>query len=155
MESDSRDRTPPATPTEQLDALAADRERLATRLAPPAWLAPATAAIAAALVASPAITDDGARSIVVGVLAGAFLAVGLSLPRLSGIRPARRAGVRPLFLLGRLLVVTLFLLSAAFGLAASLAPAWALAPAVVCGLVVLVGVRGYHRVSQERVRRGD
>lgn len=136
-----------------LDELAADRTRLAQRLAAPAWLYPAFGALTALYVAAPALEPGAASDLVTTLAVAATLLLVWAYPRLSGVRVSR-TGASARLTLGLLLGATLLLLSTSLGLVALGLRWWTPLPAVASfALTVQLG-RAFDRRYREHVRRG-
>lgn len=136
-----------------LGDLAADRATLAGRMAAPAWLYPAFGALAAAYVASPAITSTTASRVVVGLAMASTILLVAAYQRLSGVR-ASRVGAPARLTLVMNVVALLVLLSVSLGLASFDLRWWiALPSAASLALTVILG-RVFDRQYREAVRLG-
>lgn len=111
------------------------------------------ALLVAGFVATPAIDSDNLRNMVAGALIAASVILFSDYQRLSGVR-VRRIGFSGAALLVGLVVGTMLLLSASYGLVSLLPPWWVLAPAMLCFVLILAGGRRFDHLYRESLRRG-
>lgn len=126
---------------------------MATRLSGPAWLAPGFGLVAAAYVATAAITSDPWRDAVLMAAVAATFAMLAAYRKTTGVKLSR-LGVRATVILLCAMGVSLLMLSVSYGLVASPFLWWVSATILVTFLAVTWLAKLFIRAASERVIHG-
>lgn len=154
MESDSMGHENPAAAQAFLDAIIADRKKLATRTRAPAWSYPVLGIVTAAIVSSPAINNPGLRATVIASACAVFVFLEYAYKKSTGLSTNRIPGPRSLLILIGMgvLVLVMFFVSALLATAGQ--HSWIVATAAIGFLTMFPGGLFYDRIYGAELRRG-
>ena len=154
MESNSIGQQAPALAQASLDAIIADRQKLARRTRAPAWYYPVLGLVTAAIVGSPAVSSPVWRATVIAGACAVIVFLEYAYRKSTGLSTNRIPGPRSLLVLigiGALVLVMLFV-SALFTVVGQ--QAWIVATAAIGFLTTFPGGLFYDRVYGAELRRG-
>ena len=154
MESNSIGHKNPAVAKATLDAISADRQKLACRTQAPAWYYPVLGIVTAAIVSSPAINNPGWMASVIAGACAVIVFLEYAYRKSTGFSTNRIPGPRSLLVLigiGVLVLVMLFV-SALFTVVGQ--QAWIVATAAIGFLTMFPGGLFYDRIYGAELRRG-
>ena len=154
MESNSMGHENPAAAQASLDAIIADRKKLASRTRAPAWSYPVLGIVTAVIVSSPAINDQGLRAAVIAGACAVFVFMEYAYKKSTGLSTNRIPGPRSLLVLIGMAVLVAGMLFVSALLATAGQQAWIVATAAIGFLTIFPGGLLYDRIYGAELRRG-
>lgn len=144
----------PAVAQASIDAIIADRQKLASRTRAPAWSYPVLGIVTAVIVSSPAINNPGLRAIVIASACVVFVFLEYAYKKSTGLSTNRVPGPRSLLILIGMGVLVLVMLFVSALLATAGQHAWIVATAAVSFVTIFPGGLFYDRIYGAELRRG-
>jgi len=144
----------PAAAQASLDAILADRQKLASRTRAPAWSYPVLGIVTAAIVSSPAINGPGLRATVIIAACAVFVFMEYAYKKSTGLSTNRIPGPRSLLVLIGMAVLVAGMLFVSALLATAGQQVWVVATAAGGFLTIFPGGLFYDWIYGAELRRG-
>jgi len=154
MESNSIGHETPAVAQASLDAMMADRQKLASRTRAPAWYYPVLGLVTAAIVGSPAINSPVWRATVIAGACAVIVFLEYAYRKSTGLSTNRIPGPRSLLILIGAGVLVLVMLFVSALLTTVGQHAWIVVTAAIGFLTMFPGGLFYDRIYGAELRRG-